>query len=302
MRVMLVPLLLGLAACAAQPPSDMLGVSGQIGERPTVAIPSWMPAPSEARAQEVTAGTGPPVETGDVVVMDMDIRVWRDGRKYLDTYTTKQPTSTVLDGKTVAQSWSTALVGARPGSRVTLVAPAPESFGARHMAPANVLPTDNLVLVFDVIGGYPRNASVAGSQSVAPSAGLPGVTVGHGKPPVFAFSGPPPAATRVKVLVPGKGPVVGRGDRIVVQYGAATWGRPRMYDGSYGQGPNGFRLEPGALLPGWLEALEGRRVGDRLLVVTPPHTATITPGGLAQPPGVANVFVFDLLDRRAATG
>lgn len=98
-------------------------------------------------------GDGALTKKGQVVVTDVDMRIWESGKPLMDTYRLEQPTTAVLDGQHVARTWDQALLGRKAGSRVMLVTPATHGFGPGGMAPAQVTPSDHMVLVFDVIGG-----------------------------------------------------------------------------------------------------------------------------------------------------
>ncbi|WP_062429192.1 FKBP-type peptidyl-prolyl cis-trans isomerase [Herbidospora daliensis] len=216
-------------------------------------------------------GHGPPIRAGQVVVVDVDMDV--GARDYLDTLSTRQPTSAVLDGTQVSRSWDRALVGRRPGARVRLVSPSGTAFGPDGRPPANVPATERMTLTFDVIGGYDRTARVA------PFGG-------------FAFGPFTPGVSRP---VRGAGAVVRRGDRVVVQWAGTRWEDARPFASTFGAGPQGFLVEPGAVLPGWTDALEGARVGDRVLLLTESAAVATTPGGMAAPAGRL-AYVFDVLD------
>ncbi|GAB1822467.1 FKBP-type peptidyl-prolyl cis-trans isomerase [Herbidospora sp. RD11066] len=217
-------------------------------------------------------GDGPPIRAGQVVVTDVDMNV--GARDYLDTIGTRQPTSAVLDGTQVSRSWDRALVGRRAGAKVRLVTDSGTAFGPDGRPPANVSPGERMTVTFDVIGGYDRAAQVA------PFTG-------------FTFGGFTPGVSK---QVTGAGPVVGKGDRVVVQWAGTVWGAEKPFMSTFGAGPHGFLVEPGAVLPGWAEALEGARVGDRVRLNMEPAPDPVTPGGLAAPPGVRLSYVFDVLD------
>ncbi|MER5883971.1 FKBP-type peptidyl-prolyl cis-trans isomerase [Streptomyces sp. NPDC001941] len=301
-RVTVLAVLAALAVgCSGPEPQNVPQVSGAYGNRPTVVLPSF-PPPKQARMKVLKEGDGPVVKKGQVVVTDVDMRTWEGNRPLLDTYRLHQPTTAVLDGKHVARTWDQALIGRRGGSRVLMVAPATHGFGPGGMAPAQVSPSDHMVLVFDVVGGYDVRQQVRPATGDS-GPGTPKVTLKEGAEPVFAQWGPKPAKLTTRTLLEGGGAAVGEGDTVVLQYTGYEWDGKTSFSSTYRRsGPNGFVVRREAMLPGWYEALKGARVGSRLLVSVPAAFApsfTATGGGLATPKGKAVAYVVDVLDRRA---
>jgi peptidylprolyl isomerase len=267
--------LVAAVGCGTQLPT----VQGDFGMMPSVDIPS-IAAPDEPVVKVLLTGKGRQLARTDVAVVNVAIWTWRQGKPYLDTYRTRQPTSVRLGGDQVSRAWDAALVGKRAGSRVLLVAPAKLGFGKDAIAPANVEPSDTLVLVFDVVGGY------RATRAFEPALKLP--------------ASQPPAALRTVELRRGTGPVARRGSTVVLHYTGVTWPDAALFDSSYRRGaPNGFVLEPGAVPPGWLDALAGLPAGSSVLVSVPASLGkgfTATPGGLVVPPGAAVCYRLDLID------
>lgn len=295
----LAPLVAGCGALSgASADATLPTVRGATGVMPQVRTAAKVPDGPHVKV--LHEGTGPVTKPGQVVVTDAEIRVWQGNRHLLGTYDTHQPTTISLDGKHVSQTWNKALLGRAAGSRVLLVSPATEGFGPDGRAPAGVQPSDTLIDVFDIIGGYSPTAGVGGAvEENAP--GLPPVTVNPGHEPVITpLRTPAPKTLTAHTLVQGTGPQVRAGSKVVVQYVGARWGEPKTFDSSYARGgPNGFDLNPGQVVPGWTQGLTGQRAGSRILLIVPAQMGqnfTATPGGVAAPPGRANVYVIDILD------
>jgi peptidylprolyl isomerase len=290
-------------------------VSGTAGDRPVITIPASDP-PDRPRIVELRRGAGRAVRAGEVVVTDLDMKVWRGGRQYLSTWATRQPTTVISDGRHVSPLWQRALTGRRPGARVLLISPAAQAFGPAGMAPVGVSPSDTLVEVFDVLGGYRPYAQVGpGSDGDRPygqeghgrgdhpagrvnRSDVPRVEVRPGAEPVVRAAGSRGPRPGVRVLVRGAGPALRPGRPFVANYVAAQWATGRITDSSYERGgPSGFILAPGAVPPGWATALAGIPAGSRVELVVPRAPGfTMTPGGVGAPPGRAAVYVLDLLD------
>ncbi|GIH24837.1 hypothetical protein Aph01nite_31470 [Acrocarpospora phusangensis] len=277
-------------------PGTALSVTGDFGTRPTVVLPSG-PPPAAPVVEVLAEGRGPVVREGQVVVTHADIRLWRDGRPYMSTHDLRQPTTVTLDGQHVSGTWAAALVGRRAGSRVTLVSPAAQGFGPAGMAPSGVSPSETLVIVFDIIGGYAPTANARHVRT--PTDAGPTLPVVGGFPPFpSSFPKSPPRALTVRTLRRGSGPPAKPGSTVVVQYVTTPWGATTPTDASYARGgPNGFLLAENSVPPGWVAGLTGVPAGSRVLLVAPPKPGfTSTTGGVIVPQGVFVTYVIDILD------
>lgn len=295
----------GLAAGCAQLPAsgvDLLTLNGPSGVRPAVAQVAGTPK-AKAEYKVLDHGSGPSIQRGQMVVTHMDVRVWGGLKPWMSTWDSMQPTGIPLDGTKVSRAIETALLGRRPGSRVVLVTPAAGGFGAGGQAPTGVAPTDSLVEVFDVIGGYAPRAQVSGvQQPVGP--GLPQVAVVSGEEPRITVpaGAEAPRAVSARTLIAGTGPALAPGSTFVTNYTGVLWEDGRPFDSSYKRGgPTGFVLDPRTVPPGWAEALDGVRVGSRVLITVPAaesRSITHTQGGILAPGGRDAAYVLDILDKR----
>ncbi|QYC45690.1 FKBP-type peptidyl-prolyl cis-trans isomerase [Nonomuraea coxensis DSM 45129] len=237
-------------------------VSGGFGSKPVVSIPAGKPGRTP-RITVLSEGSGRRTLPGDVVLADVDIRRWAGNQPYMSTFDANQPTSVVFDGRRVPEVWQRSLIGHPAGSRIMLVGPAADALGP-DLPRAGVSPRDTLVVVFDILGGYPPDARLVGRT-------LPVV-------PADLTPADPP-----RVLIDGSGREIRAGAKVIVQYVAAAWPSRVVTDSSYRRGgPSAFTLKPGAAPPAWLDALPGRRVGCRLAV----PAAGDDPG----------IYVIDVLD------
>ena len=88
-----------------------------------------------------------------------------------------------------------------------------------------------------------------------------------------------------------------KGDKVYVSYTGVTWDDGKVFDSSLkdGRGPFSFPVGGQQVISAWDEAVEGAKVGDRLLIVAPPSEAY---GSQAQGSIKANstlVFTVDVL-------
>lgn len=260
----------GVAACGVAADGVVPLVTGVVGSRPVVAIPHGLPG-RVPRVTVLSTGGGPPTMPGDVVMADVEARRWSGNRLYLSTYDTGRPVRVLLGarhvpgtgrealggrhmsdssgeafgGRGVSDVWREALVGRPAGSRVVLVGPADRVRGP-GLPLDGVDPSDTMVLVFDILGGYPPDARLVGRAVPDVPGGL--------SPLVPA-----------RELIGGSGPQVRVGSKIVVQYVAVEWPGGRVVDSSHRRGgPVAYTLKEGAVPQGWLRGLAGHSVGSRV--------------------------------------
>jgi len=153
------------------------------------------------------------------------------------------------------------------------------------------------------------NGASSGSSSAAqPSSAVTAttksglvVTGGFGdKPTVTVPATAEPTKLVVETLAQGKGPVVKKGETIVVNYLGQTWkpanGKTNVFDNSYDHNQSiGFEIGAGKVIKGWDQGLVGLDAGSRVVLSIPADLAYgATPPSGGQPAG-ALVFVVDVL-------
>jgi hypothetical protein len=260
----------GATACGVAADGVVPLVTGVFGSRPVVAVPDGLPG-RVPRVTVLSTGGGRPTMPGDVVMADVEARRWSGNRLHLSTYDTGRPVRVLLGGRQVPdarrealggrqvpdarrealggrhvpEAWREALVGRPAGSRVVLVGPADLVRGP-GLPLDGVGPSHTMVLVFDILGGYPPDARLVGRA-------VPDV------PPGLSPLMP------ARELIGGSGPQVRAGSKIVVQYVAAEWPGGRVVDSSHRRGgPVAYTVREGAMPPGWLRGLAGHSVGSRV--------------------------------------
>ena len=130
----------------------------------------------------------------------------------------------------------------------------------------------------------------------------PAVTGAFGALPMVAKGGGAPSkALVVKVLSPGTGPAVVKGDSLWVNYLGQTFDG-KVFDTSFGKSPFNFTIGAGRVIVGWDEGLVGQKVGSRVELVIPSAKGYGAQGsGAAIPPNSTLVFVVDVLGSFNAT-
>jgi peptidylprolyl isomerase len=116
------------------------------------------------------------------------------------------------------------------------------------------------------------------------------------KPKIPKPAGTPPAKLIVKDIVKGTGKALKEGDTATVQYVGASWSTGAEFDASWDRGaPATFPVAQGSLIQGWVDGLQGMKVGGRRELVIPPNLGY---GPQGSPPSIAPnetlVFVIDL--------
>lgn len=130
-------------------------VSASTGAAPTIKIPKSAP-PSKLVVTTLIKGTGTPVKSGQSVVVRYVASIWRTGQVFNNNWpSTTQPAAPPnvfsLSPGNIIPAWSTGLVGVPVGSRVMLVVPPAEGYGAKGNSQAGIKGTDTLVFVVDVL-------------------------------------------------------------------------------------------------------------------------------------------------------
>ncbi len=133
------------------------------------------------------------------------------------------------------------------------------------------------------------SASPSGSASAAPAVTNGriddvAVTGDRNKVPALKFTAPfGVAATAVKTLAPGTGPMVAKGQLTTVNYTGVNARTGKTFDSSVDPqfkhvGQADFQLTDGRLVAGFITGIVGQKVGSRVLIAIPPKDG-YGPGG-----------------------
>jgi len=281
--LLLLPLLAAgvLAGCGGGSPASTgtgsVTVSGAFGQTPVIKIPAAKAGHALA-VKTLIQGTGPVLHTTDTFLSNYAIYLWSGTAHRLVQSTfgsTAHPGSgpQLLSGQ-LLPGLEKALVGQKMGSRVLAVIPPKDGFGSRGNPQVGIKGTDTLVFVVDLIKNFAGNASATGTPVSDGGKGLPTVTAVTGSAPTIKMPASTPPTTLVtKTLLQGNGPVVIKGQTVVVQYVGATWATGKVFDASWNRSqPFGFTIDatPSKVIPGWDQGLTGQRVGSRVMLVIPP--------------------------------
>jgi peptidylprolyl isomerase len=135
-----------------------------------------------------------------------------------------------------------------------------------------------LLLTLTACGSSSKSPS---TKEVTPagSALFPTVSGSYGTKPTLTFpKNKPSTALQVKVLSTGTGATVVKSNLIVVDYLGQIW-QGKAFDNSYDtKSPLGTPIGVNQVIKGWDQALVGKKVGSRVLMVVPPALAYGTTG------------------------
>lgn len=116
---------------------------------PGLTIPS-SPAPNELRISQLVKGSGPNVESGEVVTMHYSGFVWADGSKFDSSWDRGSPAQFEASQGKLIPGFLSAIVGQPVGTRVLVVIPPELAYGPQGSE--TIPPDSTLVFVIDILG------------------------------------------------------------------------------------------------------------------------------------------------------
>lgn len=273
------------------------GATGQAAV-PTVTVPAGF-STTKTTTRVLQEGTGEAATTGQVLSVEFVGVNGQSGKPFGSSSWTDKPSQFVL-GPGVIPAFTTALTGAKAGTRMLIAVAPADGYGPQGGLPqAQIGATDTLVYLVDVKSvspgwatGTPQTAPLpAGVASVAvdPTTHAPTITVDS--------TTAPPTSLVSQVLVKGTGAPVQKGQQLTMQYTGVTWSTGEVFDSSWTRGtPFDFTLGSGQVIKGWDQGLEGVPVGSQVLLVIPPDLGYgAQPQGEQIPANSTLVFVVDVL-------
>lgn len=239
---------------------------------PSIKVADTPVSVSETTLNVLDEGDGQEIDDDAYVEVDMAMFSGKTGQA-LEGSDTYPETPVVLDlGNAEAlPGLVKTLRGRNIGGTGVAVMPPKDLFGEEGMPEYGIDGKDNLVLVYDVRGVMPPQAE---GSKVTPKADLPKVDWKDDAPAEFTVPKGEKAPKKLitEKLIEGTGQTIKKGETVYVTYTGATWDDGKVFDSSMqdGRGPFAFEVGSQQVIPGWDKALEGAKVGDRLLLVVPP--------------------------------
>jgi peptidylprolyl isomerase len=155
-------------------------------------------------------------------------------------------------------------------------------------------------------GSSSNSSSTASGVETAPSGGATQAAIATTpkpppqlakKPVVNVPNGSPPSKLVIKDLITGTGATATAGKTVTVNYVGVLYKGGKQFDSSWQRNqPFTTALSQGSVIPGWVQGINGMKVGGRRELIIPPSLGY---GAKGSPPTIpANstlVFVVDLL-------
>jgi peptidylprolyl isomerase len=272
-----------------------LTVTGDFGKEPDVSVDGLDVTKPETGT--IIKGDGAEVAKDDSIRFRFYAADGTNGNVVASNYKDPEPSKLSLS---TPGPFNQYIVGSHIGDRLAVALPVKDLVGEGQSPPPGLKMKDDLVLVFDVIEQVAPPLDGPKGDAVAPPADAPAVVEKDGKVTGLDFTkapAKPPKGLQVIPLVQGDGAEIKQGDQLTVDYFGAVWGKSKPFDDSYSRGqPAEFALAKGQLIDGWVQGLEGVKVGSRVMLVIPPKLGY---GKQGQPPSIPGnstlVFVIDVL-------
>jgi peptidylprolyl isomerase len=139
---------------AVRPAAGLPTVTMNEGKAATISIPKGAKPPTKTVGQLLIQGTGDKVKAGQTIRVTYTGALWKDGKNFDSSANSAQGYfETVIGQKQVIKAWDDQLVGKPVGSRVLLVVPPADGYGAAG-SPPKISGTDTLVFVVDILAAY----------------------------------------------------------------------------------------------------------------------------------------------------
>lgn len=134
-------------------PDPVLPTVAEGDNGPTITVPTGIAAPTALVSQTLIEGPGDEVRSGQHLVVQYRGVLWKDGSEFDSSWSSGRPTGFPIGVGGVIPGWDNGLVGRTVGSRVLLVVPPADGYGAEGRPPT-IAGDDTLVFVVDILGAY----------------------------------------------------------------------------------------------------------------------------------------------------
>jgi peptidylprolyl isomerase len=134
----------------AVPPKAGLPTATVVGAKPAVVVVPKTAAPTKLIVQPLIKGAGPVVKAGQNIKVAYTGVLWKNGKKFDASADHGSAFDTQIGAGKVITGWDKGLVGQTVGSRILLVVPPAEGYGAKGSPPL-IGAKDTLVFVVDIL-------------------------------------------------------------------------------------------------------------------------------------------------------
>jgi peptidylprolyl isomerase len=146
--------------------------------------------------------------------------------------------------------------------------------------------------------GAVTTAPSTSTTSTTSSATVPTPTSGalSKEPAVPVEKGTPPKKLVTKDLITGTGATAKSGSTVTVNYVGALYKNGKVFDASWKRNQTfTTQLSTSAVIPGWVQGIQGMKVGGRRVLIIPPSLGYGSTAQSGIPANSTLVFVVDLL-------
>jgi FKBP-type peptidyl-prolyl cis-trans isomerase len=282
------------------PVADQIKVTLHKNATPTVNFPTPLTA-AKTQSAIVDAGTGPIFTGGEMLDFEYMGFNAATGKSFQSSKWNGTDFATQLIANPVdktATNFCHALTGARQGSTVAIIFDSKEGHGNKPIAQLGINAHDSIVFVIKLLKVFlPR----ANGDAQLPKDGFPQVSLAPNGQPGLTMqdwsTSSAPKDFQAETLIKGRGAKVKLGQTVTVHYSGFVWSPTHnMFDSSWDKGtPAQFALKKGALIPGFIQAIEGQTVGSQVVAIMPPKDAYQNQATGSIPAGSTLIFVIDIL-------
>lgn len=273
---------------------DQIKVEGAFGEEPTATFPTPLTG-TGIETKVIIAGSGGKLVGNQRVALHFTGYNANTGKQFQGSeFGTEDYIIQYLVTDSVP-NFCNALTGVEVGSRVAILLDAQNAHQGQGVESLAIGPDDSIIFIFDVVDAYLQRAS---GEAKSPEAGLPTVILApNGQPGIQIPVGDAPSEFKRSVLIEGSGEEIAIGDTVVVHYSGWTW-EGEQFDSSWESlAPASFQVSAESVIQGFVQSLEGVKVGSQVVAVIPPELGY---GDTAQgsiPAGSTLIFVIDVLGK-----
>jgi len=257
--------------------SDSVKIDGTFG-KPSTATFTLKQEVKDLQRTVVSEGDGDEIKNGDFVSYALSAFDTTTGEKLGDL---GYADGEILPQNVLANQTLSQVIGCVPiGTRIAAAFPAQEGDAGAQ------------VYIIDVLDTV---ATAAWGEPQAPVDGMPAVKLAKdGEPGITIPKGDAPKDLKVSVLKQGDGPAVADGDTTLLQYYGVDWADGKSFDSSWKNGEP-ISIPGNTYVPGFVQALDGQKVGSQVLVVIPPALGYGEDAKAHELGGKTLVFVIDIL-------
>lgn len=274
--------------------ADLIAAAGDLGEQPLVSFPYPLFG-TGVETNVIIEGSGGTIVGGQRVSLHYAGFNAATGEQFQASDFTGEDYifQDLVQGN--SPDFCKALTGVQVGSRVAVLLDPQAAHNSAGIPALGIDPEDGIVFVFDILDAFlPR----AVGDARAAESGMPTVILApQGQPGIQVPAEDAPTDFRRTVLIEGSGEPIEIGDQVVVHYSGWTW-EGEQFDSSWDRiSPASFTISSNSLIEGFVQALDGVKVGSQVIAVIPPDLGYGDSAQGSIPPGSTLIFVIDVLGK-----